>query len=362
MNHNLGINIAGYINGEFGIGEGVRANIRALESTNIPFTINNFTRSPHRNQDTTYQNFSPDNPHPINLIQVNADEVNTFIKHSGSSYFKNRYNIGFWAWEIPEFPQKWQPVFDNFHEIWTYSNYCAEAISLVSPIPVIKIMPSIDLPPSYLNRQSLGLPEQKFIFLFIFDFSSLIARKNPLAAIQAFKQAFGEDERVLLLLKSSNSAKNIQDLALLQSAIGNSPNIQHLDGYLSKTEINGLLYNCDCYLSLHRCEGFGLTMAEAMFYGKPVIATGYSSNTEFMNVGNSFLVKYKLIPLNADCGPYKKGNIWAEPDIEHAAYLMRQVFRNYPEAQQVGAIAAEDIKTLLSPKVTGKKFRNVWSI
>ena len=357
MNHNLGINIAGYINGEFGVGEGVRANIRAVEAANIPFTINNFTRSPHRNQDTTYQKFSPDNPYPVNLIQVNADEVNTFIKHSGSSYFANRYNIGFWAWEIPEFPQKWQPVFDNFHEIWTYSNYCAEAISLVSPIPVIKIMPSIELPPSYLNRQSLGLPENKFIFLFIFDFSSLIERKNPLAAIQAFKQAFGEDERVLLILKSSNSAKNIQDLASLKSAIGNSPNIQHLDGYLSKNEVNGLLYNCDCYLSLHRCEGFGLTMAEAMFYGKPVIATGYSSNTEFMNVGNSFLVKYKLIPLDADCGPYKKGNIWAEPDIEHAAYFMQQVFHNYPEAQQVGAIAAKDIRTLLSPTTAGKRIQ-----
>ncbi len=357
MNQNLGINIAGYINGEFGVGEGVRANIRAVEAANIPFSINNFTRSPHRNQDTTYQKFSPDNPYPINLIQVNADEVNTFLKHSGSSYFQNRYNIGFWAWEIPEFPQKWQPVFDNFHEIWTYSNYCAETISLVSPIPVIKIMPSIELPPSYLNRQSLGLPENKFIFLFIFDFSSLIERKNPLGAIQAFKQAFGEDEHVLLILKSSNSAKNVQDLALLKSAIGNSPNIQHLDGYLSKTEINGLLYNCDCYLSLHRCEGFGLTMAEAMFYGKPVIATGYSSNTEFMNVGNSFLVKYKLIPLDADYGPYKKGNIWAEPDTEHAAYFMRQVFHNYSEAQQVGAIAAQDIKTLLSPKVAGQRIQ-----
>ncbi len=357
MNHNLGINIAGYINGEFGIGEGVRANIRAIETTNIPFTINNFTRSPNRNQDTTYQKFSSDNPYPVNLIQVNADEVNTFIKHSGSSYFANRYNIGFWAWEIPEFPQKWQPVFDNFHEIWTYSNYCAEAISLVSPIPVIKIMPSIELPPSYLNRQSLALPENKFIFLFIFDFSSLIERKNPVAAIQAFKQAFGEDERVLLILKSSNSAKNLQDLAFLQSAIGNSSNIQHLDGYLSKNEVNGLLYNCDCYLSLHRCEGFGLTMAEAMFYGKPVIATGYSSNTEFMNVGNSFLVKYKLIPLDADYGPYKKGNIWAEPDTEHAAYLMRQIFDNYPKAQQVGTIAAKNIKTFLSPKNVGKRIQ-----
>jgi len=357
MNQNLGMNIAGYINGEFGIGEGVRANIRSAESANIPFTINNFTLSPHRKQDTTYQNFSPDNPHPVNLIQVNADEVATFIKHTGSSYFENKYNIGFWAWELPAFPPKWQPAFNHFHEIWTYSNYCTEAISAVSPIPVIKIMPSIVLPAPSLNREALNLPKHKFIFLFVFDFSSRIERKNTLATIQAFKQAFGEDNRLLLIIKSSNSNKNLEQQKLLKSAIGNCSNIKHLDGYLSKNKLNGLLYNCDCYVSLHRCEGFGLTMAEAMFYGKPVIATGYSSNTEFMNVGNSYLVKYKLIPIEKDCGPYKKGNVWAEADVEHAADLMQHVFNNHREAQQIGSIAAEEIKTLLNPQVTGNKIR-----
>ncbi|MEG4500020.1 glycosyltransferase [Microcoleus sp. F10-C6] len=357
MNPNLGINIAGYINGEFGIGEGVRANIRAAEAANIPFNIHNFTLSPHRKQDTTYQNFSQDNPHPINLIQVNADEVATFIKHIGSRYFENKYNIGFWAWELPAFPPEWQPAFNHFHEIWTYSNYCAEAISAVSPIPVIKIMPSIALPAPSRNREALDLPKDKFIFLFVFDFSSRIERKNPLAVIQAFKHAFGEDDSVLLIVKSSNSNKFTAAQASLNSAIAHNSNIKHLDGYLSKDEINGLLYNCDCYVSLHRCEGFGLTMAEAMFYGKPVIATGYSSNTEFMNVGNSYLVKYKLIPIEKDCGPYKKGNVWAQADVEHAADSMRYVFNNYREAQQIGVIAAEEIKTLLNPQVTGNKIR-----
>ena len=357
MNPNLGINIAGYINGEFGIGEGVRANIRAAEAAGIPFSINNFTRSPHRKQDTTYQNFSQDNPHPVNLIQVNADEVATFIKHTDSSYFENKYNIGFWAWELPTFPPEWQPAFNRFHEIWTYSNHCAEAISAVSPIPVIKIMPSISLAQSTLERAALNLPKDKFIFLFIFDFSSRIERKNPLAVIQAFKQAFGEDDGVLLIVKSSNSKNFPEAQASLNSAIVNHSNIKHLDGYLSKEKLNGLLYNCNCYVSLHRCEGFGLTMAEAMFYGKPVIATGYSSNTEFMNVGNSFCVKYKLIPIEQDCGPYKKGNVWAAADVEHAANFMRYVFNNSWEAQQIGAIAAEEIKTILNPQVAGNKIR-----
>ena len=355
MNQNSGINIAGYVSGEFGIGEGVRANIRAAEAAGIPFVINNFTRSPHRKQDTTYKNFSADNPHPVNLIQVNADEVPTFLKHTGSRYLKNRYNIGFWAWELPEFPPEWQPAFSHFNEIWTYSNACAEAISAVSPIPVIKIMPSISLAQPSLDREALNLPKDKFIFLFVFDFFSRIERKNPLAAIAAFKQAFGGDNRVLLVIKSANSGKHIEAQKLLKSATDNCANIKHIDGCLSKQEINGLLYNCDCYLSLHRCEGFGLTMAEAMFYGKPVIATGYSSNTEFMNVGNSFLVKYKLVPIAADCGPYKKGNMWAEPDTQHAADLMRHVFNNYQEAREIGKIGAEEIKTLLNPQVVGSK-------
>ncbi|TAF53248.1 MAG: glycosyltransferase, partial [Oscillatoriales cyanobacterium] len=329
----------------------------AAEAAGIPLAINNFTRSPHRKKDTTYQNFSPDNPHPVNLIQVNADEVETFIKDRGSSYFDNKYNIGFWAWELPGFPPKWQAAFNHFHEIWTYSNSCAEAIAQASPIPVIKIMPSISLTVPSLSREELNLPKNKFIFLFVFDFCSRIERKNPLAAIQAFKAAFGEDDRVLLLLKSSNSDKNIKDLELLNFATNNSANIKHLDGYLSKDEINGLLYNCDCYVSLHRCEGFGLTMAEAMFYGKPVIATGYSSNTEFMNVGNSFLVKYKLVPVEEDCGPYKKGNVWAQADVGHAADLMGYVFNNYQESQKIGLVAAAEIQTLLNPQVTGSKIR-----
>ena len=129
-------------------------------------------------------------------------------------------------------------------------------------------------------------------------------------------------------------------------------------GHLTKSKVNALIYNCDCYVSLHRAEGFGLTMAEAMFYGKPVIATGYSSNTDFMNVGNSFLVKYELVTTTEEYFPYPKGSIWAEPDIDCAASLMQYVFQNYREAQKVGVRASEDIKSLLSPHSVGIKIRN----
>jgi glycosyltransferase involved in cell wall biosynthesis len=145
---------------------------------------------------------------------------------------------------------------------------------------------------------------------------------------------------------------------LLKEAASSHPSIQFIEGHLKKEEVNALFYNSDCYVSLHRAEGFGLTMAEAMYYGKPVIATGYSSNVEFMNVGNSFLVNYDLIKVTQDSGSYKKGNIWAEPDVEHTAALMHYVFHNYDSAQQVGIRAAREVKEKLSPLTIGKKIRH----
>lgn len=355
----LGVNVAGFVNGEFGIGEGVRATLRGMEAANIPVAINNFTGSPHRKQDTSFRNFTSENPHPVNLIQINANDVMRFAKLVGSDYFKNRYNIGFWAWELPEFPPEWMPAFSLFHEIWTYSDYCVSAISRVSPIPVIKMMPTVSLPPATLTREQVGLPKDKFIFLFMFDFFSRMERKNPLAVVEAFKLAFGNNPaEVGLVLKCSNSDRFPQDRSRLLNAIADNPAISIIDRYLSREEINGLVSHCDCYVSLHRSEGFGLTMAEAMFHGKPAVATGYSSNTEFMNLANSFPVKYRRVSIAKADGPYRPGNIWAEPDIRHAAELMRYVFKNPEAAAKVGRQATADIRTLLSPQAVGDRILN----
>ncbi|MBF2008951.1 MAG: glycosyltransferase [Chlorogloeopsis fritschii C42_A2020_084] len=358
-NFPLGVNISGYVNSEFGLGEGVRGTIRALEAAGIPFVINNCNfNTMHRKLDSTYTDFSDENPYPINIVQVNVDMIHTFINSTSPAYFQKKYNIGFWAWELPEFPKEWLPALNLFHEIWTPSSYCTEAIAPVSPIPVLKVMHSISLPQPSATKQALGLSDNKFIFLFIFDFCSIFERKNPIAIVEAFQIAFGkENQDVLLVIKFSNAKYFPEHLQKFKAFVANFKNIKLIDDYLLKDELNALIYHCDCYVSLHRSEGFGLTMAEAMFYGKPVIATAYSANTEFMNIGNSFLVKYSLVRLTEDYGSYKKGNVWAEPDIAHAADLMQYVFNNYEEAKQVGAKAAQDIQSLLSPKVIGEKIK-----
>ena len=360
----LGINVAGHVKGDFGLGVGVRGNIRALEAVGIPFVINNLALdfAPPEN-DTTYSLFSQNNPYPINLVQTNPNMMEQSISEDGDrvltpEYFQGRYNIGLWLYELLEIPSEWLFAFDYFDEIWVMSNFCAEVISAVSPIPVIKVMPSIQLPQPSLSREALKLPNDRFIFLFMFDFTSCFERKNPIATIRAFKQAFPNSDKALLVIKyrSPQYYPHLRD-EMLAEADGMS-SIHFIDGNLKREEVNALIYNCDCYVSLHRAEGFGLTMAEAMYHGKPVIATAYSSNIDFMNISNSFPVKYKLVATTEEHIPYPKGVIWAEPEVDHAAYLMKYVVDHFEDSKKVGAKAALDIKSLLSPQAVGKRIKN----
>jgi len=363
-NNSLGINISGHIKGDFGLAEGVRSTVRAVESVGIPFVLNNLHLEGVPQTNNRYTNFCLDNPYPINLVQTNPDLITKVISENSnnlsSEYFQGHYNIGFWLWEMPHFPPQWQFAFDFFDEIWVMSGFSGEAISAVSTIPVVKIFPSLALPEFTLGRESLDLPKDKFIFLFMFDFHSNYQRKNPLAVIEAFKQAFSNSNNdVMLIIKFHNGEYYPQYLEELNVAKANYPSIRFISKHLLKEEVNALVNSCDSYISLHRAEGFGLTMAEAMFYGKPVIATGYSSNVEFMNVGNSFLVKYDLVATTEDYFPYPKGSIWAEPDINHAASLMHYIFHNYNQAKLVvGTRASQDIKYLLNPQTVGKQIKN----
>ena len=352
----IGINIAGYITSESGTGEAVRGNIRAFESADLPHVLINL-ETQYRQEDKTYTSFSENNPYRINYIHVNADQVPVFYSQKGDEYFKGKYNIGFWVWELSEFPRDWWPHFRLYHEIWTPSSFCVDALSIVSPIPVIKIPHSVVINQiKDVNRSYFKLPEDHFIFLFIFDMLSYFERKNPLALIEAFKKAFKPEDDVMLVLKLSNSERNISARDRITEAT-KGLRVKMIDQYLYKDELHALMRLSDCYVSLHRSEGFGLPLAEAMYLQKPVIATAYSGNVDFMNVNNSFLVKYKMIEIEDDAGPYKKGNIWADPDPLHASELMRYVYENREIAQKIGEKGSEDIKSQLSPEQVGKRIR-----
>ena len=358
-----GLNIAGHFSAASGLGEGARSTVKAIESTGIPFVLNNIPQNAQV-LDTRDIDFSKDNPYPVNIIHMNPDRLNWIMMNRSRDYqihrlkyFWSKYNIGIWTWETPSIPNHWRASFQLFDEIWAPSHYAAKAISRNSPIPVTVIPHSISLPGHSMNRSELNLPEGKFLFLFIFDEYSNYTRKNPQAVIQAFNKAFDRKENNAVLLVKSKNLQSFRGQEL-QKLAANNPSIILHNQHLSKEKINGLLMNCDCYVSLHRSEGFGLTMADAMYYGKPVIATAYSGNLNFMNASNSFLVDYDLIALTQDIGSYKKGDIWADANIDHAAQHMRHVVENAEYGRKVGACAAKDMKSLLSPEVVGHRIQS----
>ena len=366
----FGVNIYGYMQSEKGLGTAVRSDIYSLKSVKIPFALNNSGDSGSANVNAEFNSFSSENPYLFNLIHINP---NTTIRLENDSniyfheyiakytnYLSGHYNIGYWVWELDTIPEYWVALSKYVDEISTPSYFSMQAISKSLNIPVARIPHSIAITENSFNKVikkiDLKISDDIFLFLFIFDAGSFIERKNPFALIEAFKKAFKPDEKVMLFIKSSRSNFNRTKFDEMLNAI-KGYNITVSDLVLTRDEIYSLIYVCDSYVSLHRSEGFGLTMAEAMALGKPVIATGYSGNMDFMNIDNSYPVDYRLVELDRDYGPYQKGNYWAEPDINHAAELMREVFEKREESASVGAKGKDYIKKYFSPEAVGKIYK-----
>jgi glycosyltransferase involved in cell wall biosynthesis len=284
-----------------------------------------------------------------NLVVVNADELPAFASSVGPQFFEGRYTIGNWAWELEEFPARFAGALDLVDEVWAISEFTRRSIAAATEKPVFAAPPPVVAPirAPGIGRAELGLPGDRFIFLFCFDLFSVIERKNPLGLIGAFSRAFEPGEGPLLVLKTINGDSRPMDLEMVRIAAGSRPDIIVTDGCLPPGQLGSLMAEADCYVSLHRSEGLGLTMAESMALGKPVIATGYSGNLDFMTEENSFLVPFSWTEVPEGAEPYLPGTRWAEPDIEKAASVMRAVVERPEEAAVVGARAKADVEARL---------------
>ncbi len=346
-----GINIFGFIDSESGVGEASRTLIRAIDRGNIPYALLNSDRAPHRRRETQFsKKFGNVNPYPINLIAIYGDMFGSELNRFGKEKFEHHYNIAYWAWELSALPPEWIPLLDTVNEVWTPSIFSAHAIRKAkNNMPITVIPHAIEIKKCPYARKRFGLPEHMFLFLFMFDFYSIFERKNPLAVIRAFVSAFTENENVALIIKCSNEKVDPENFEKLTRE-AKRKNIFLIHEYLERDEISSLINVCDCYVSLHRSEGFGLSIAEAMALRKPVIATDYSGNADFMNEENSFPVSYTLIPLEQDYGPYKMGNIWANPNENEATKYMRLVFDQREVAARKGMFAERYVMEHLSPE------------
>jgi glycosyltransferase involved in cell wall biosynthesis len=344
-----GMNIVGYFERDTGVGESARLFRRSCERAGLASHC----------IDVDGDALAQQAVYRTSVYHVNGDRSPDVHRQLHHVFDASAYNIGVWHWELPEMPDTWIASAEPFDEIWAPSGFVQSAVSRKVSVPVV-LMPHgvevTDIEPC--SPGALGVPPGRFVFLCVLDLASVVQRKNPLAAAEAFRRAFPHESSAALLIKASHAGNHHNEYADLQAPLRGVPGVYLIDRLLSRARLNGLLASCDAVVSLHRSEGFGLIPAEAMALGKPVVATGWSGNMDFMNSGNSCPVGFQLVTLDRTFGPYPVGAQWAEPDVDHASRLMRRLVDDSAYRREIGERARETMRTQFSPEAAGLRYTN----
>jgi len=352
------VDMFGFIRGQFGLGESARMYARALIESGATVNLHDVDLGlPHGWNDRSLEAYLGQPPaHDVAIVCVNPDCFSEALDNIGHDALKDKFIVGCWFWELETVPESWLPALAHVDAIMVASAFIETAFRKVTDKPIIRVpLPLSVVPDSGLQREDFGLDERSFVFLTTFDFNSHVARKNPLAAVAAFRAAFpGERNDVRLVVKSSNGQWHDEGLRALMQAAGGDPRIMVRDEVIDRGHVRALQRCCDAYVSLHRAEGFGLGLAECMEMGKPVIATGWSGNMEFMSHHNACLVEFELVPVAEGEYPGAAGARWAEPNIDSAAEAMLELANSAQRTHDVGQRAQRDIRETLSPARAGE--------
>jgi glycosyltransferase involved in cell wall biosynthesis len=339
--------------GQFGLAESARLYARALLASGANVSIVDIDLGlPHGWDDQSLESYiGRDAPHGISIIFVNPDYLEEALEKIGRARLERHYIIGCWFWELEDVPRAWIPHIDRVDEIMVASEFVERAFRKVTDKPILRVpLPVTTLQSSGLERADFGLPEGAFVFLCTFDFHSWLERKNPFSVLEAFKKAFpAEKNDVFLLVKTSNGHLHTETMLELLNAAATDRRIVVRDQVIDACHLQALQRCCDAYISLHRAEGFGLGLAECMALGKPVIATGWSGNLEFMDADNSRLVDYTLVPVLEGQYPHASGAVWAEADTDMAAMHMRELAGSRAAAADLGERGRRAVQATLAP-------------
>ncbi len=359
----LGLNVVGFMTADLGIGESARGMVRAADAAQLPTALIDLKLNVKTSRgDRSYaERLVADPDQPVSVFHLDPPAARDIDHHHGKRFRAGRYNIGYWAWELPEFPDAWVTYCEYFDEIWCPSDFVREAIAMQSPVPVLTMPHAITVtPPSEsINqlRARFDLPPDRLLFLFLYDLNSYSPRKNPTAVIEAFRRSGLAAEGAALVIKTHGAKGNEADLAALRDAVSDMAETRLIAETLSRADLTALESACDVFVSLHRSEGFGFAVAECMALGKPVIATDWSATAEFLNATNGCPVRSQLIELEQNVGPYAKGQRWAEPDVAHAAAEMRRLAADPALRTRLGEAARHTVKQRFAPQVIGARYR-----
>ena len=300
----------------------------------------------------------------IRLFHLNGDEVGPALRQiedRQAGWLAKGYNIVAPAWELPRYPDVWAKALDRFDEVWAPTAFVEEALRPAVSIPIHRLRnacePHIE---ARLERAHFGVPERSFAILSAFDLRSYASRKNPEAAIEAFARliAARPESPAHLVLKLNYSERDPAAVAALKESIHDfRARLTLIDAILTNNEIKNLVRCCDCFLSLHRSEGFGRGPAEAMFFGKPVVATGWSGNTDYMDERTAFPVRYALRPVREGEYPHFENQLWADPDVAHAAEILIRIVDDPSLGKARGESARRHMRRSFSDVVLGAAYR-----
>jgi glycosyltransferase involved in cell wall biosynthesis len=358
-----GVACIGHPTAESGVGEALRATARALQAAQVPFTLLGLdTYTTARLEDRSMAAHESQRLGArANLFCDGLIGADIAVRALGPSAFSGRTNILRPFWELAKVPPRFADTLDRFQEIWAPSEFVRSAFAAATDVPVFRVPVPVELESvAPVSRSRYGLPEHAVLFLFAFDPASFFVRKNPVAVVQAFQRAFGDRGRnnVGLVIKTLDAGPHSGVLKALRKAIGGDRRIHLIEGTVSRAEMNGLLAAADVFVSLHRSEGFGFGLAEAMLLGKPVVGTAYSGNADFLDDSTGYPVPYRLVPVRAGEYPEHDGQVWAEPDVAVAARHMAAIVDDPATAQRIAAAGQAFIKSHHSLAAVGKLMRD----
>jgi GT2 family glycosyltransferase/glycosyltransferase involved in cell wall biosynthesis len=354
----FGINVFGPFAATSGLGTAARGLLAALETLGIPIELHPFDVSRALPRVTQAER-SRLPRYRINLIMANADQMARLTSLYATGFFDDAYNIAVWAWELAAFRSDWHGSFAPVDEVWTNSDFEVQSIGALSPVPVQKIRLPVDVAtaPAGAGRAMFGIPLDRLVFLVAFDVGSTAARKNPRLVVDSFREAFTHTENVFLVIKFHASAVDPVITRQLTQALRGAENVLVIADKLSDADMALLRAACDCFVSAHRSEGFGLNIAEFMALGKPVIATDYSGNLEFFDESVGYPIAYRLVEVESQVGPYMPHSVWAEPDRASLVSQFRHVYENQQEAWARGRAGVLRMREEFSPARIGQDIR-----
>ena len=349
----LTVALHGHLSAQFGLAGGAIATRRLLEQVGCTVLPRDLQLATHPSLIRDEQCTLSKAPVQLDLVHTNPNLLAANQELLDPSTLQAPLRIGYWAWELEAFPEGWEAYFTDYDEIWCPSPFAAQALAQRSPVPVISV-PHLPNWPHLDRLRQQRIRERRrnkrFRFLSLFDFWSTPERKNPTGAIAAFQQAFPIEQNapVELVIKTSSAEQFPEACAALMATTGADPRIHWLHELLSPEAMDALLISADALVSLHRSEGFGLVLADAMAIELPVIATGYSGNLEFMPPGSAALVGWQRQHIERTYGDYRQGWYWAEPCCHEAVAAMRQLASNPEAAVALGHAGATAVRERLS--------------